>query len=40
MTRITELLIKDRKLRALFSGMIGTGAAFVALVIVAGVLYL
>jgi hypothetical protein len=39
LTKMTELLLKDRKLRALFSGMIGTGVAFVALIIAAGVLY-
>ena len=38
--RITGLMAKDKKLRALFSGMVGSGAAFVALVIMAGVMYL
>jgi hypothetical protein len=38
--KITELLATDKKLRALFSGMIGSGAALIGLVIMAGVMYL
>jgi hypothetical protein len=38
--KITELLAKDRKLRALFTGMVGSGVAFVSLMVIAGVMYL
>ena len=38
--KITDILIKDRKLRAIFSGMIGSGAVFIGIVIMAGVMYL
>jgi len=38
-TNILQLIAKDRKLRAIFSGIISTGAVFVALVVIAGVMY-
>ena len=39
-TKILELLAKDRKLRAIFSGMVGSGTAFVCLIVITGVMYL
>ena len=39
-TKILELLAKDRKLRAIFSGMVSSGTVFIGLVVIAGVMYL
>jgi len=38
--RVATLIIQDRKLRTLFTGMISTGLAFLGLVILTGVFYL